>query len=275
MSEAESPESAESAEGPVGVVAEAPVRKKVRVGRILAVAGSLVLVGALVAGVGYTVVTVRGADRDAGAPVWKFPRAEKGGRTEAAKPSGLSAVLVPYDGFWTRGPDITEFGSDESISGAEATALRKESLRGLPRTQRREMEKEIDRARYTGMAVRSYVQTGGSSASAVSIILARMENRTSVRRSTAFYNDFLDATDVFEAGPKIEGHKDTKCFLLPSDVNDDEDEGEGLEHLICFGYQGDVMVTATADGVESMDTDAIASLLKTQLDRIAEPGAAV
>ncbi|MEU9730894.1 hypothetical protein [Streptomyces sp. NPDC048002] len=274
MTEAENPESAES---PVEVVAEAPVKKKVRVGRILAVAGSLVLVGALVAGVGYTVVTVRGADRDAGAPVWKFPRGESGGRAHAAKPSGLSAVLVPYDDYWTRGPDLTEFGSDEALSGAEATALRKESLRGLPRTQRREMEKQIDKARYTGMAMRSYVQTGGSSPSAVSIILSRMENRTSVRRNTVFYNELLDAIDVFEAGPKIEGHKDTKCFLLPSDVTygEDEDEGEGLDHLLCSGYQGDVMVTAVADGVESMDTDAIASLLKTQLDRIAEPGAAV
>lgn len=33
---------------------------------------------------------------------------------------------------WSRGPDLGEFGSDAELSGRQATALRKESIRDLP-----------------------------------------------------------------------------------------------------------------------------------------------
>lgn len=45
--------------------------------------------------------------------------------------------------------------------------------------------------------------------------------------------------------------------------------------MYCFARQGDVLVTATADGVSPMSTKGAAQLLKKQLDRIAEPGEAV
>ncbi len=268
MSEPENqvePENQAEPENQVEDTPAPPAKKRLRLGRIAAVAGSVLLAGALVAGVGYTVVTVRDADRDAGAPLWKFP-SDKPADTKAATPSGLAGTLVPYgtDG-WTRGPDHGEFGSDVALSGAQATALRKESLRDLPRTQRRQVEKQIDKAQITGMAMRSYV----SEDTTVSIVLSQMDNRATVRGSSEFQIEVLDALDVFRDGPKIKGHKNAECFLSP------KAEDEDLDYLFCSAHQGNVLITATADGARPLDTKGVAMLLAAQLDRIAEPGEAV
>jgi len=263
---------------PVGETGPEPARKPVRRGRIAAVAGSLLLTGAVVAGVGYTVVTVRDADRDAGAPVWKFPDAKDAkGEAKAAEPSGLAGMLVPYgtDG-WVRGPDLGEYGADAQLSGAQATALRKEALRELPRTQRRQLEKQIDKQRSTGMAMRSYYNADATGVGnntdglySVSIVLSQMESRAAVRDMSTFQSEFLDALDIFRDGPEIKGHKNAKCFLPPKDADED------LDSMYCSAYVGEVLVTATADGVKPLDTKGAAMLLKAQLDRIAEPGEAV
>ncbi|GCB48104.1 hypothetical protein [Streptomyces sp. NL15-2K] len=243
--------------------------------RIATITGSLLLAAAVTAGVGYTVVTVNDADRDAGAPVWKFPKTTaEDAKATAAK--GLAGLLVPYgtDG-WTRGPDLAEFGSDAQLSGAQATALRKEALSDLPRTQRRQLEKEIDRQRVTGMAMRSYFNADPSSLSenegiyTVSITLAQMESRAAVKDIATFQKEFLDALDILRKGPEIKGHKNAECFLPPKGADTD------LDTMFCSAYQGDVLITATADGVEPLDTKGVAMLLSEQLDRIAEPGEAV
>ncbi|MFE7275364.1 hypothetical protein [Streptomyces sp. NPDC057623] len=256
----------------------ATARKPLRRGRIAVVAGSLLLAGAVVAGVGFTVVTVRDADRDAGAPVWRFPAADKADDEKAASASGLAGMLVPYgtDG-WVRGPDLGEFGSDAQLSGAQATALRKESLRDLPRSQRRELQKQMDKRPIKGMAMRSYFNTEGTSyyeddvkdTYTVSIVLSRLESRAAVRDTSTFESEFLDALDIFREGPKVKGHKDARCFLPPKDVDED------LESMYCTAYVGDVLVTATADGIRPLDAKGAASLLATQLDRITEPGKAI
>ncbi|MGI5455950.1 hypothetical protein ACQEWB_22770 [Streptomyces sp. CA-249302] len=266
--------------GPVELVEstadpEAPGRKPVRRGKVAAIAGSALLAVAVAAGVGYTVVTVNGADRDAGAPVWKIPEggAEK---AKAASGKGLAGMLVPYgsDG-WSSGPDIGEYGADAALSGREATALRKEALSGLPRTQRKKLEKQIDKQRLQGMAMRSYVSTDESSsvytdqASTVTIELAQMDNKAAVRNISEFQNEFLDALGVFREGPRIEGHKNARCFLPPADKD------EKLDAMYCSAYQGDVLVTLAANSAKPLQKTGIAMLLKEQLDRIAEPGEAV
>ncbi|MFC8519832.1 hypothetical protein [Streptomyces sp. NPDC057257] len=254
---------------------EPPAKKRVRRGRVAAVTGSVLLAVAVVAGVGYTVVTVNGADRDAGAPVWEFPK-DSAEKAKAAAPKGLAATLVPYgaDG-WSRGPDIGEYGSDAVLSGREATALRKEALSGLPRTQRKKLEQQIDKQRIQGIAMRSYVSTDETAsvythqASTVSIELAQMDNKAAVRNISEFQNDFLDAMGVFREGPRIEGHKNARCFLPPADKD------EKLDAMICSAYQGNVLVTLAADSAKPLQKTGIAMLLKEQLDRIAEPGESV
>lgn len=253
---------------------ETPVPERPRRrGRIAKAAGAALLAGAVVAGVGFTVVTVRDADRDAGAPRWQFPKATAA-RQKAPAAQGLPGMLVPYgtDG-WLRGPDLGEFGSDVALTGAQATALRKQALKDLPRTQRKRLEKEIDRQRVTGMAMRSYVSGEASlynedGVFTMSIVLVRMD-KTAVRNRTRFQAEFFEALDIFRPGPKIKGHKDAKCYLPPKDGDSE------LDHMFCSAYVGDVLVSATADGVKPLDTKAAAELLRRQLDRIQDTGEAV
>ncbi|MFB7075385.1 hypothetical protein ACFCX2_41445, partial [Streptomyces sp. NPDC056290] len=110
----------DAAEPPVA--APETVRKRsVRWGRVAAVVGSVVVAGALVAGGGYTVVTVQDADRDAGAPVWKLPKAAAE-EEEAPEARGLAGMLVPYGAHsLIPGPDLGECGADTPRDGAGAT----------------------------------------------------------------------------------------------------------------------------------------------------------
>jgi hypothetical protein len=252
---------------------EPPVKKPRNRGRIAAVTASALLAVAVVAGVGYTVVTVNGADRDAGAAIWKFPEPKS---ADAKKPSakGLPGMLVAYGNGWKRGPDFGQFAADTQLSGAQATALRKESLRGLPRSERRQLEKLIDKQHIKGMAMRSYVkEAGGSfftdSAVAVNIVLSQMENRSAVRNISRSQNAFLAGLDIFRKGPEIKGYKDVGCFLPPKGTDKD------LDSMYCSAYRGDILITVSADGVKPFDSKGVAELLKDQLDRIAEPGEAV
>ncbi|MEV6016298.1 MULTISPECIES: hypothetical protein [unclassified Streptomyces] len=272
------PEDVEAAEpvapAPVPVLLPVPGRKRVRRGRIAAVAGAVVLVGAVVAGTSYTVVTVRNADRDAGEPSWKFPKAVSGHAEKPKPASPLAALLVPYDdAHLHRGPDIAGFGTDAALNGGAATALSKQSLRDLPRSQRREIEKRIDKQHIKGIAMRSYLNVGstigGAATYTAEIELSQIEDRRAVRNMSTLQNEFLDALKVFRSGPKIEGHKTARCFLPPTDKK------EKLDMMFCSGYQGDVLVSATAFAAKPLDTKRVAQLFREQLDRIQEPGEAV
>ncbi|MGY1498958.1 hypothetical protein ACW4TU_20570 [Streptomyces sp. QTS52] len=254
--------------------------------RFAAVAGSVVLAGALVAGVVHTVATVRAADRDAGAPTWKFPKGEAE-KKATAKP-GLAGMLVPYgngdgsgstggsdEGAWVRGPDVVPFGSDVELGGAQATDLRKESLRGLPRAQRKELEGMIDRQRIKGLVARSYLsdlsyaRVHTASVSSVTVVLVRMD-RSAVRDSSTFQNRFLDASGLFRKGVKIKGHDNARCFQ-PLKGGDEVQ----LDRMVCSAYVGDVLVAVTAYGARPLDTEGITTMVRAQLDRIVEPGEAV
>ncbi|NUV58682.1 hypothetical protein G6W55_03090 [Streptomyces sp. CAI-85] len=250
--------------------------RKFRPGWVAAVAGFVVLACAVAAGVGHTVVTVRDADRDPGKPTWKFPataKDEKGEKGEKSGP-GLSALLVPYgtDGY-ERGPDLEELGADVEFDGAEATALRKESLDGLPSRTKRELEKVIDKQRIQGMAMRSYRwrEPGYFDADGmtVDVTLLRLESRTAVRRMASSYNEFLDTTDIFRKGPKIDGHKDARCYLTPKGKAGD------LAGAFCTAYVGDILVSAIMAGPDPVDKAQVSKFFAAQLDRIDNPGQAV
>ncbi|MFF9117351.1 hypothetical protein ACF09Y_17375 [Streptomyces massasporeus] len=277
------PVGAETVSRPVPELPELPdplelPEKPARRARVAAVAASALLAVAVLGGAGYTVVAVNDADRDAGAPVWEFPeaRSESEAEKKAAAPKGLAGMLVPYgtDG-WAPGPDLGEYGSDTELSGQQATSLRKEALSGLPRTQRKRLEKVVDQQRITGIAMRSYLSTAKHSddftdeAVAVRVELSRMENRDAVREASRLRGAFFDALDVFRAGPKIKGHKNASCFLPP------KDDDEKLESMLCFAYVGNVLVTLVADAAKPLDTKATATLFREQLDRITEPGKAI
>ncbi|MDQ0831846.1 hypothetical protein QF032_003690 [Streptomyces achromogenes] len=276
---AETPEATAAGTAVVG----APVAPRARrAGRIVAVAGSVLLACALVGGVGYTVVTVQNADRETGSPTWEFPRvpavaddkAGGNGKKEGAAGSGLSALLLPYgtDGYQP-GPDLAEFGPDAEFSGAQATALRKESLKDLPNASRRKLEKLIDKERIKGVAMRSYAVDWSDynikDTITLDVTLSRQENPTAVRRSATAFNGFVTAMDVFRKGPKIEGHPDARCFLSP------KGESTDLGTALCTAAVGDVLVSVTSAAPEPIDGTFVAKFFAKQLDRIDDPGQAV
>ena len=238
--------------------------------RIAALSAAGVLVAAVLAGAAYTVVTVGDADRDPGAPVWSLPKAAK--ETKKATDSGLQGMLLPYDDTYGRGPDMAEFGSDVALSGKQATLLRKESIKDLPRSQRKELERQIDRDPVKGMAMRSYVNTAVTSGDeyTMEIVLAQMGNQRTVRSRAAVQKEFFNALKVFRKGPEIEGYKDSASCFLPS-----ADSGEKLDAMFCTGYVGDVLVTAQVTAAKPLDKESAADMLRAQLDRIKEPGASV
>ncbi|MGW6490766.1 hypothetical protein [Streptomyces sp. NPDC055056] len=250
-----------------------PRKKRFRRGRVAAITGAVLLVGAVVAGSAYTVVTVQDADRDAGAPTWKFPKATKADAAPPKAASPLAAMLLPYGDDYSRGPDMEKFGPDAALSGGAAADLRKDVLRELPRSDRRRIEKEIDKQHTKGMAMRSYLYSGSMVSTdgtfTVSVQLSQIEDKRAVRNMSTFQNGLFDALEIFRSGPKIEGHKNAKCFLPP------KDKEEKLDMMICSAYQGDVLVDATAYAAKPMNTKGVAKLLRAQLDRIQEPGEAV
>ncbi|WP_308310697.1 hypothetical protein [Streptomyces sp. GbtcB6] len=247
--------------------------------RIARIAGIGVLLVAVVAGVAGTAVRVTGADRDPGVPGWDLPKTAKGKAKEAAAGgTGLQALLLPYgtEGFG-RGPDIGEFGSDARLSGRQATDLRKESIKDLPRSQRKELERLIDKQQTKGMAMRSYLSTEtpteGTSYSdhayTVDIVLSQLGDQRTVRTVATAQQELFDALKVFRKGPEVKGHKDAACFLPPAD------SAEKLDMMVCSAYVGDVLVSATATGAKPLDEKGVALLLGEQLDRIKNPGVAV
>ncbi|GGR02675.1 hypothetical protein [Streptomyces pilosus] len=241
--------------------------------RAAAVAGSVLLAGAVVATGGYTVVTVQNADRDAGTPRWGTPSAAAAEGT-AAETRGPAAMLVPYghDG-WLRGPDLAEFGSDTRLGGAAAVELLKKASGDLPRAQRDRWEKEIDSHRVEETAMRSYFSGSlsvysESEISTVSIVLTRMKDRDSARDLATSRTELLGAADTSREGPAVEGHDSATCFVASGN------RASRLASMRCTAHAADVLVTLTADGGKPLDTRSVAVLLGQQLDRIHEPGKA-
>ncbi|MEU9333801.1 hypothetical protein AB0D49_11660 [Streptomyces sp. NPDC048290] len=254
--------------------------------RIAAVTGAVLVAGAVLAGVGATVLTVRDADRDAGAPRWRFPEAteERAGEPE---PDGLAGMLVPYgaDGGWYRGPDIAHYGHDAELSGAQAMALRKESLRSLPRALREDLEAAIDRQGSEGIALRSYASSHpgfyavDEDAFTATVVLERRADRAAVQRASREQRDLFEALSA-EAGPKIKGHPDAGCFVLPEGEDGEAGEGgaaqaAGIIGVYCSAAVGDVLVTVVAHGAEDFYQDTLAGFVRVQLDRITDPGKAI
>ncbi|MFE2299384.1 hypothetical protein ACFXAW_14425 [Streptomyces sp. NPDC059445] len=249
-------------------------RKRLRARRVVAVSGAVLLVAAVVGGVGWTSATVNAADRDPGAPTWRFPKPAKAKDQEAKSAKGLAGMLLPFDKAYTPGPDLGEFGNDAELNGRQATALRKESLRDLPRTQRRRLEKEIDEEHIKGVVMRSYASADSyavykKQTFTASITLSQMENQRTVREISKSHNALLESLGIFRKGPKIEGHKNAGCFLPP------KDKTEKLDMMFCSAYVGDVLVSATVSGIKPLDGPTVTRFLAAQLDRITDPGEAV
>ncbi|MEU6242849.1 hypothetical protein [Streptomyces sp. NPDC047024] len=244
----------------------APQGRRRRLPAILAVSG-LALV--TLAGVGVTGVVVSRADRAPGAPVWRFPAAEK----EQAAPTstGLRKTLLPYGkDRYVRGPDVAQFGPDVVLTGRRADAWRKQTYEYLPQADRRLLDEQYEKNPLKAVAIRSYVSSAlpadGDDTYTVRIELA--QRAESVTRRTREL--LLAAMTHFPQGPAVEGHKDDAVCVLLRNAAQQE-----IGSMMCIGYVGDIRLTAYVVGAAPADRKEAADMVGAQLDRIEERGEAV
>ncbi|QNP71346.1 hypothetical protein IAG44_19180 [Streptomyces roseirectus] len=252
---------------------EKPVRRR-RAGAVL---GGALLASVVLAGVGYTVVTVRGADREPGDVSWVFPKpAASGGAVDQPAAGSLRALFVPYGTDGLRpGPDVEDFGHDTEFNERQATALRANSLKDMPKKYRDSVEKH----RIKSMALRTYLSREDwfgekSDPYVVQVTLTRLADRSSVRFVTQGYRELADS-GVLGKGPVVKGHKDALCLVPKARAGEKEPDEEKLTGIQCTAGVGDLVVFFSATGAGSLDSEGVAAFVAEQLDRIDDPGRAV
>ncbi|KND34360.1 hypothetical protein [Streptomyces acidiscabies] len=247
-----------------------PAEKPARRGRTRVVLGSALLAAVVLAGAGYTVVTVRGAERDPGAARWEFPKPVAAPSEKPAEGS-LRALFVPYgtDGF-RPGPDLESYGHDTEFTDRQATALRAQRLKDMPRKYRETVEKH----RIKSLALRTYLSAEANyltddTSYLVQVELTRYTDRGTVRLAVDGYRSLV-ASGYLDKGPVIKGHKDVTCFVTPNGKNKDT-----LDSFQCTAGVGDLVVALYATGSDPLDTKGVAAFVAKQLDRIGDAGRSV
>ncbi|MGW2842578.1 hypothetical protein ACWCWD_32920 [Streptomyces sp. NPDC001493] len=237
-----------------------------------------VLVLGVIGGAGaYTKATVDSADRTAPTTLWTKEEAadslrqQKGGpdRGRAARTgrsdTALSKLLLPAAAPWELGPDIGKLSNDNEVSAKEAAAAVKKSVPGLAGRERRAYEKSVDRLKIQGMAQRSYVSVATDSSQKAVIGILSMKDTGAVHDLWVSNTGLMDAVGVFRKGPKVEDHKEARCFRAPK-------TDTKLDGVTCVAYEGELFITVAVEGAEPMDMSVVADLVKDQLDHIKSPG---
>ncbi|MEV4875859.1 hypothetical protein [Streptomyces cyaneofuscatus] len=248
---------------------------------VLTVLPFVLVLAAVGGGAAYTVQAVNGADRTVTTVVWdgsgakpgRDPAANAGrGRTDTE----LSRLLMPVPEDYRLGPDIGELGNDGETSGEKATAVLKETGRGLAGKERRELDALFDKLRFEGIAYRSYARGVAPSYSrsssddlVLAVQVAKMGDERMVRTVYERRNEMLDSFGVLRKGPKIEGHKNVTCYRMPEDAEDP------LDSIACYAYEGGISVTIEAEGPKPFSASTVAGLVKDQLDHIKSPGESI
>lgn len=238
---------------------------------------TVLVLGAIGGGVTYTAVTVESADRSAPTVAWeeteatqwdKDPAALSAERGRASTP--LSKLLLPVPEGYTLGPDIESYGNDGEVSDKEALALMKQEGKGLSGKKRREYDKRVEKVGIKGIAVRSFAAE--DSETVVSVRITQMKDKKQIRAMFELRKDLFELFE-FPKGPKIGGHKNSACFMVPEDKDlTKAEKSRQLEEMHCTAYDSEVEVTVTVAGSKPFDRSAVAELVRKQLDHIKSPG---
>ncbi|MFF9913689.1 hypothetical protein [Streptomyces sp. NPDC013457] len=237
---------------------------------------AVLVLGAIGGGVTYTAVTVDAAHRSAPTVAWEEPEATQWDKDPAAGASRgrastpLSKLLLPVPEGYVLGPDIESYGNDGELGDKEALALLKEEGKGLSGKKRRAYEKRVEKVGIKGIAVRSFASE--SNDVVVSIRVTQMKDKKRIREMFDLRKDLFELFE-FPKGPKIGGHKNSACFMVPEDKDLTKAEKAGeLVEMHCTAYDSEVEVTVTVAGTKPFDRAAAAKLVRKQLDHITSPG---
>ncbi|MGW4202072.1 hypothetical protein [Streptomyces sp. NPDC004726] len=239
---------------------------------------TVLVLGVIGSGLTYITTTVGAADRTVPTVTWSKQEGDGPSDDPAADPSKgrastpLSKLLLPVPDDYRLGPDLEEYGNDSELTGRQAADLIKESGRGAPGKKRREFERNVDALGVRGIAMRSFASADNDLVAKMEII--QMKDRKHVRKMYGLVNEMFTFMDM-PKGPKIEDHKQSSCYLQPSDDADDSDASDvdepELNRMVCAAYDSELFLMFTAVGTQ-FDESAAADLLKRQLDHIASPG---
>ncbi|WP_406861776.1 hypothetical protein ABZO31_15335 [Streptomyces sp. HUAS MG47] len=226
----------------------------------------------------FTGLTVSRADRSAPTEVWadtetdgtdKDPAADRASRGRADTP--LSKLLLPVPDGYVLGPDEELYGNDGEVGQKEALALLKREGKGLAGKKRRDFEKRVERLGVQGFAVRTFYRAPAGDL-LVNVQVVRMKDKRQIREMHAIRSELAELLE-FPKGPKISGHKNSACFLMPEPKGlDKKEKEEALGGMICSAYDSDVQVSVIATGSRPLDKSEVAELVKKQLDHIKSPG---
>lgn len=244
---------------------------------------AVLVLGAAGGGIAYTVVTVSNADRSAPTVAWQDPTGKPAGDPAGDPGSAvgkgradtpMSRLLLPAPSGFGLGPDIDSYGNDGELNEKEAVALLKNDARGLSGKKRRDFEKRIDRLGVQGIGVRSF--SADSDDLVVEVQIVRMKDKQRIRGLHELKREIAEFLK-FPKGPKIEGHKNSACYLLPDfeegdDDKDDKDADTDLGGMTCSAYDSDLLVSVRAYGSAPFEKSSVADLVKKQLDHIKSPG---
>ncbi|MFI1400117.1 hypothetical protein [Streptomyces sp. NPDC020681] len=244
---------------------------------------AVLVLGAVGGGIAYTAVTVDGADRTVPTTLWttseKEPAEDPAAyawRGRASTP--LSKLLLPVPDGYRLGPDVGEYGNDAELTEKQAVALMKERGRDLSGKQRRDYEKQVDKLGLKGIGMRTlateFDDSGGVYEDDVvlTVQIIRMKNKRHVRDAYELQTGLADLFELSE-GPKIKGHKNSACFVMPELEEDpDEKDKKELDGVECFAYDSELLVSVRAQGIKPLDKGLVADMVQEQLDHIASPG---
>ncbi|MFG2329756.1 hypothetical protein ACGFMM_09020 [Streptomyces sp. NPDC048604] len=257
---------------------EAPSAAPARRRLLTVVLPAALVVLALGGAAAYTGVTVSRADRSAPTEIWaqtetdgtdKDPAADRAKRGRSDTP--LSKLLLPVPDGYVLGPDEELYGNDGELGGKEALALLKREGKGLAGKKRRDFEKRVERLGVQGFAVRTFARSPAGDL-LVNVQVVRMKDKRQIREMHELRNELSEFLKL-PKGPKISGHKNAACFLMPEPEGlDKEEKEEALDGVICSAYDSDVLVLVAATGPRPIDKSEVADLLKKQLDHIKSPG---
>ncbi|MFF0432674.1 hypothetical protein ACFYU9_10680 [Streptomyces sp. NPDC004327] len=270
-------------------VPDAQLPGKARGGRgrklLTVVLPAVLVLGAAGGGIAYTAVTVAGADRSAPTVAWQDPEQDPSEKAAAklAKDPAESALkgrtdtpmrklLLPAPSGFHLGPDVESYGNDGELGEKEAVVLLKNDARGLSGKKRRDYEKRIDRLGVQGIGVRSF--SSDSDDLVVEVQIVRMKNKQRIHDLHEVKREIAEILK-FPKGPRIEGHKNSACYLTPdfdAARDDDKDDDSDLGGMTCSAYDSDLLVFVRAYGSAPFEKSSVAELVKKQLDHIKSPG---
>ncbi|MEV7414656.1 hypothetical protein [Streptomyces sp. NPDC089919] len=237
--------------------------------------GMLVL-AALVGGGVWSVDRLDQADRTAVTRYWSATDPLPVPAAPPTVPAGpMTGLLLPVPDGYEPGPDVAEESSSEfAVSGPLAAARIRDGGQGLEAAERAALDRMVRKLKLKGTVARTYRDMTG-------VLGAEIRLTQADGRGLKDFDSYAQELFKFLRGmggksPKVPGHPEAKCYLLPlENVQGKAEDGEKVVSMTCSAYRSGTLVSLSAYGPEPFQEKDAVELLVKQLDRLQAPGESV